>query len=181
MVSLALLGCRLIPGLERGSPWNGGLSVGGSSWDFVGPHFSKTVLGGKILFLSMFFTAGSVWIWYFRIQFAVVRASQSNELLVQDGREGCWQTCQGITGCHPGRCPRRSEGAPGMPGDFPSGCQVGTWIPPGEERFCAHLAVWLCFLVLEVPQEASPGFGLLGIFVCFVCFPVHDLVDGIDH
>ena len=60
MVSLALLGCRLIPGLERGSPRNGGLSVGGSSWDFVGPNFSKTVLGGKILFLSMFFTAGSV-------------------------------------------------------------------------------------------------------------------------
>ena len=41
MVSLALLGCRLIPGLERGSPRNGGLSVGGSSWDFVANPFLK--------------------------------------------------------------------------------------------------------------------------------------------
>ena len=90
------------------------------------PHFSKTLLGGKILFLSMSFSSGCVWIWYFRFQFAVIRARESNELLVQDGREGYWQTCQGITGCHPGRCPRNSEGAPGMPGDFPSGCQVGT-------------------------------------------------------
>jgi hypothetical protein len=129
----------------RVSPNWGSFSFGDHHGILWPPHFSKTLLGGKILFLSMSFSSGCVWIWYFRFQFAVIRARESNELLVQDGREGYWQTCQGITGCHPGRCPRSSEGAPGMPGDFPSGCQVGTCIPPGEERFCAHLAIWLCF------------------------------------
>ena len=112
--------------LSEGLPEMGVFQLGDHHGILWPTHFSKTPLGGKILFLSMSFSAGCVWIWYFWFQFAVIRARESNELLDQDGREGYWQTCQGITGCHPGRCPRNSEGAPGMPGDFPSGCQVGT-------------------------------------------------------
>jgi hypothetical protein len=125
MVSLQLLGHQLILGLERGSPRKRGLSVGGSSGILRPPQFPETPLGGKILsFVYVFVCRLSLNSVLSVCSRPLMRAT--NELLVRDGKEGYLQTCKGITGCHPGRRPRRTEGAPGTPGDFPSGCCIGT-------------------------------------------------------
>ena len=55
-----------------------------------------------------------------------------------------------------------------MPADFPSGCHIGAWIPPGEERFLCPLSHLIVFLGVGSPAGGS-SWSSTTFYFCVFC------------
>ena len=96
-------------------------------------------------------------------------------------RGGLLTGMSGVTARYTGRHPWRSEGAPGMPGDLPSGSQISVCslghllMLLGTKWECVY-----CFCYW-VPSESLLTRPCVSVTVYIVCLPVCDSAVGTDY